>query len=46
MPARDDLAARADALMYFYERQSNTIIAQPLIPLGQTTYAVLVAPQG
>ncbi|MEE2757848.1 MAG: hypothetical protein VYA30_14420, partial [Myxococcota bacterium] len=43
MPARDDLAARADALMYFYERQSNTIIAQPLIPLReQTTYAVLV----
>jgi len=42
-PARDDLAGRADALMTFYERQSNTIIARPLVPLEeQTTYAVVV----
>ena len=42
-PARDDLAGRADALMYFYERETNTIIAQPLIPLRERTkYAVVV----
>ena len=42
-PARDDLAARADALMYFYERETNTVIARPVVPLlERTTYAVLV----
>ncbi len=42
-PARDDLAGRADALMSFYERQSNTLLAAPLEPLDeQTRYAVVV----
>ena len=42
-PARDDLAGRADALMYFYERETNTLIATPMEPLRErTTYAVLV----
>lgn len=42
-PARDDLAGRADALMTFYERQTNTLIARPLKPLDErTTYAVVV----
>jgi hypothetical protein len=42
-PARDDLAARADALMTFYENQSNTLIARPMVPLDErTTYAVVV----
>jgi hypothetical protein len=42
-PARDDLGARADALMTFYERASNTLIARPLQPLRErTTYAVVV----
>jgi hypothetical protein len=42
-PARDDLAARADALMTFYERRTNTIIAKPMTPLlERTTYAVVV----
>ena len=42
-PARDDLPGRADALMYFYERESHTLIAQPLEPLRErTTYAVVV----
>jgi hypothetical protein len=43
MPARDDLAGRADALMSFYERTSNTLIVSPLAPLRErTTYAVVV----
>ena len=38
-----DLAQRADALMTFYERETNTLIARPLIPLrAKTTYAVIV----
>lgn len=42
-PARSDLAARADALMYFYERETNTLILRPLEPLRErTTYAVVV----
>ncbi len=42
-PARDDLAGRADALMYFYERQTNTLILRPMMPLRErTTYAVVV----
>lgn len=42
-PAPDDLAARADALMTFYERETNTLIARPMVPLEErTTYAVVV----
>jgi len=42
-PARDDLAGRADALMGFYESETNTLIAKPLVPLRErTTYAVVV----
>jgi hypothetical protein len=43
MPARDDLAGRADALMSFYERSSNTLIVSPMAPLQErTTYGVVV----
>jgi len=42
-PARDDLAGRADALMTFYERETNTLILRPLVPLRErSTYAVVV----
>ena len=42
-PARDDLAGRADALMTFYERETNTLIVKPLVPLRErTTYAVVI----
>lgn len=42
-PARDDLAGRADALMSFYERETNTLIVSPMAPLRErTTYAVVV----
>ena len=42
-PARDDLAGRADALMTFYERETNTLIVRPMVPLlERTTYAVVV----
>ncbi|MBI2376089.1 MAG: hypothetical protein HYV07_18995 [Deltaproteobacteria bacterium] len=42
-PARDDLAGRTDALMTFYEKQTHTLIARPMVPLRQrTTYAVVV----
>lgn len=42
-PAPEDLKGRADALMSFYERETNTVIAKPLIPLTEdTTYAVVV----
>ena len=38
-----DLAARADALMTFYESETNTLIARPVEPLRErTTYAVVV----
>ncbi len=39
----DDLVKRADALMSFYERETNTLILRPLVPLRErTTYAVVV----
>lgn len=42
-PARDDLAGRADALMNFYEKETNTLIVRLLRPLKErTTYAVVV----
>ncbi len=42
-PAWSDLAARADALMTFYERQTHTLIVRPMVPLHErTTYAVVV----
>lgn len=42
-PAQDDLAGRADALMTFYERETNTLIVKPLVPLRErTTYGVIV----
>ena len=42
-PAWDDLAGRADALMTFYEKQTNTLIARPMMPLDErTSYAVIV----
>ena len=37
------LAERSDALVSFYERETNTLIVRPLLPLReQTTYAVVV----
>jgi hypothetical protein len=43
MPARDDMAGRADALMSFYERATNTLLVAPMVPLQErTTYAVVV----
>lgn len=42
-PARDDLRGRADALMSFYERETNTLIVRPMAPLRERTrYAVVV----
>ncbi|MBI4704425.1 MAG: hypothetical protein HY744_25260 [Deltaproteobacteria bacterium] len=42
-PAPDDLAGRADALMTFYERTTDTLIARPMVPLDERTrYAVVV----
>ncbi len=42
-PTATDLPARADALMYWYERETNTLIMRPLTPLRQrTTYAVVI----
>ena len=42
-PAWDDLAGRADASMSFYERETHTLIAVPVVPLRErTTYAVVV----
>lgn len=42
-PDPDDPTARADAIMSFYERQTNTLIVKPLVPLRErTTYAVVV----
>ncbi len=42
-PAADDLAGRADALMTFFERETNTLIVKPMVPLDErTTYAVVV----
>ncbi len=37
------LAERSDALVTFYERETNTLIVRPLLPLRErTTYAVVV----
>lgn len=42
-PARDDLAGRSDALMTFYERETNTVILRPMEPLRErTTYALVI----
>ncbi|MCA9526226.1 MAG: hypothetical protein KC549_08000, partial [Myxococcales bacterium] len=42
-PAPDDLAGRADAMMTFYERETNTLILRPMVPLRErTTYAVVI----
>ncbi|NUN15201.1 MAG: hypothetical protein HUU55_16360 [Myxococcales bacterium] len=42
-PAAEDLAGRADALMTFYEKATNTLIVRPMVPLlERTTYAVVV----
>ena len=42
-PAKTDLAGRADALMSFYERETDTLIVRPLDLLQErTTYAVVV----
>lgn len=42
-PDPDDLAARADAMMTFYEKQTNTLLLRPMEPLDErTTYAVVV----
>ena len=42
-PAKDDLGARADALMTFYERETNTLLLRPMTPLDErTTYAIVV----
>ncbi len=39
----NDLVTRANATMTFYERETNTLIARPLVPLRErTTYAVVV----
>lgn len=40
---KGDVVKRADALMSFYERETNTLILRPLVPLRErTTYAVVV----
>lgn len=42
-PNSEDLAERYDAIMTFYERETNTLLAIPVVPLRpRTTYAVLV----
>jgi hypothetical protein len=42
-PGDMNLAERAEALMEFYERETNTLIIRPLVPLRErTTYAVVV----
>ncbi len=42
-PEMDDLRGRADAMMTFYERETNTLIARPMMPLRErTTYAVVI----
>ena len=42
-PADDDLGARYDATMTFYERQTHTLFAIPVVPLRpRTSYAVLI----
>jgi len=42
-PDRGDLMARADALMSFYERETNTLILRPMTPLRErSTYALVI----
>ena len=42
-PAPGDAVAKAAAIMTFYERETNTLIAKPVKPLRErTTYAVVV----
>jgi hypothetical protein len=42
-PATEDMQARADAIMSFYERETNTLIAIPVTPLRpRTQYAVVI----
>ena len=42
-PLDEDLAGRADALMTFYEVETNTLLVKPMVPLRErTTYAVVV----
>ena len=42
-PDPEDLVARVDATMSFYERETNTLIAIPVTPLRpRTTYAVVI----
>jgi hypothetical protein len=42
-PPADDLGARMDAHMTFFEKQTNTLIMIPVVPLRErTTYAVVV----
>lgn len=42
-PTATDLPGRADAVMSWYERETNTLIIRPLTPLRpKTTYAVVV----
>ena len=42
-PAKMDLAQRSDAMMTFYERETNTLIVRALVPLRpKTTYAMVV----
>ncbi|MFO0633481.1 MAG: hypothetical protein U0168_11585 [Nannocystaceae bacterium] len=42
-PAREDVVGRADALMSFYERETNTLVVAPMVPLREhTRYAVVV----
>jgi len=42
-PDPTSLRERADALMTFYEKETNTLLMRPMIPLDErTTYAVVV----
>ena len=42
-PPRDDLRARADALMSCYERETDTLLVRPMMPLRERTrYAVII----
>ncbi len=42
-PAPEDLAGRSDAIMTFYEAETQTLIVKPMVPLRErTTYAVVV----
>ncbi|MFT5431490.1 MAG: hypothetical protein ACI9OJ_002186 [Myxococcota bacterium] len=42
-PDKADLPGRADALMTFYEKETNTVLMRPMVPLRErTTYAMVV----